>query len=170
MCVTLSDAIFTQYPQANSPVSWVKLSSFMSHELEKFLSWITPAYEPMNLGVHSHTPWTCGQNGTVLLCSCAFTTSPLSCDMTWCNQKMCTCVAFTRWELKFWQSHFRNAKLKSEIKCDGMRQLWIDLLTFTKAPEAEMFLRAKKRHCFESLGWFVSSNGSSAEKISMRQK
>jgi hypothetical protein len=33
MCVTLSDAILTQYSQANSPISWVKLSSFMSHEL-----------------------------------------------------------------------------------------------------------------------------------------
>jgi hypothetical protein len=52
MCVTLADAIFTQYQQANSPISWVKLSSFMSHELENFLSQITPAYEPMDLGVH----------------------------------------------------------------------------------------------------------------------
>ena len=40
------------------------------HELEKFLSWITPAHEPMSLGVQGittgHTPWTCGQNGTVV--------------------------------------------------------------------------------------------------------
>jgi len=33
LCVMLLDAIFTQYPQANSHISWVKLSSFMSHEL-----------------------------------------------------------------------------------------------------------------------------------------
>ena len=38
-------------------------------ELEKIPSRITPAYEPMNLGVHGvtgHTPWTCGRNGTVI--------------------------------------------------------------------------------------------------------
>jgi len=41
---------------------------------------------------------------------------------------MRTCVAFTRWELRFWCSHFQNTKSKCEIECDGMRQLSIDLM------------------------------------------
>jgi len=36
---------------------------------------------------------------------------------------MCTYITFTWWELKFWWLHFQNAKLKCEIKCNGMCQL-----------------------------------------------
>ena len=50
--------------------------------------------------------------------------------VTWHKQKMRRCVAFTRWELKFRWSHFRNAESKCEIKCDGMHQLWTSLILY----------------------------------------
>jgi len=76
-------------------------------------------------------------------------------NVTLCKQKMCTCVAFTQWELKFWQSHFQNVKLKCEIKYDGMRQLWIDLFfcgTVAVAVQTFNSFCNLNRHCCTQWG------------------
>jgi len=88
--------------------------------------WVSISKDKSNLGIFQIFIYTRLYTCLVLLlCSCAFT---FESNVTWCKQKMHTCVTFTWWELKFWRSHFWNAKLKCEIKCDRMCQLLISLM------------------------------------------
>jgi len=98
--VMLSDAIFMVCPWA-TVLQHTLISHFITiframnlcHELGKFPSRITPAYEPMNLGVQAimgHTPWTCGRNGTVLDQTESIPREMHTSQYT-CTKKICKC-------------------------------------------------------------------------------
>jgi len=70
-CMLCSQMQFSRYVHEQIVLQHTLISHFVTiframnlcHELENFPSQITPAYEPMNLGVQAvmgHTPWTCG--------------------------------------------------------------------------------------------------------------